>query len=87
MSTSSKEQPKDQPSNSKRKHSSVEGNDSLEQRISSLEKVAKVELNELKEKVRTLCLQEDPSNALILLTLEELAKTARRGNHEDAEVF
>ena len=46
-----------------------------------------MELNELKEKVRTLCLQEDPSNALILLTLEELAKTARRGNHEEAEVF
>lgn len=54
----------------------------------SLEKTSKVEMvQELKEKVRTLCLQDDPSNALILLTLDELAKVARKLNHEEADMF
>ena len=66
----------------------LEGHTSLEERVSSLEKTAKVEIiKELKEKVRTLCLQEDPSNALILLTLDELAKTARKMDHEEADMF
>ena len=37
--------------------------------------------------MRTLCLQEDPSNALILLTLDELAKMARKIEHDEAEMF
>ena len=62
--------------------------DNLEDRVASLEKSAKVEaVKELKEKVRALCLQHEPSNPLILLTLEELAKTARRVDHEESDVF
>lgn len=54
----------------------------------SLEKTSKGEMvQELKEKVRTLCLQDDPSNALILLTLDELSKAARKLNHEEADMF
>lgn len=57
----------------------LEDETNLEERISSLEKTAKVKMiYELQERVRTLFLQEDPSNALILLTLDELAKTARK---------
>lgn len=62
--------------------------DDLEDRVASLEKVAKVEkLKELKEKVRTLCLQKDPSDSLILLTLEELAKCARKLGDDESETF
>ncbi|XP_052716245.1 uncharacterized protein LOC128188950 isoform X2 [Crassostrea angulata] len=69
----------------KRKH---DVDTTLEERILSLEKTSKGEMvQELKEKVRTLCLQDDPSNALILLTLDELAKAARKLNHEEADMF
>lgn len=44
-------------------------------------------MKDLKEKVRTLCLQQDPSNALILLTLEELSRTARKVSHDEADTF
>lgn len=44
-------------------------------------------VQELKEKVRTLCLQDDPSNALVLLTLDEPSKAARKLNHEEADMF
>ncbi|CAG2194020.1 unnamed protein product [Mytilus edulis] len=56
---------------------------SQDQRILQKEEVVK----NLKEKVRTLCLQDNPSDSLILLTLEELAKAARRVNHDDADTF
>ena len=56
--------------------------------MASLERSAKVEaVKELKEKVRVLCLQQEPSNSLILLTLEELAKTAWRVDHDETDVF
>ena len=35
----------------------------------------------------TLCPQQEPSIFLILLTLEELAKHARKADAEDAEVY
>ena len=35
-------------------------------------------VKDLKEKVRMLCLQSEPSHSLILLTLDELAKVSRR---------
>ena len=57
-------------------------------RIATLQKISKLErVKELKEKVRTLCLQQEPSIALILLTLEELAKHLRKADAEDAEVY
>ena len=37
--------------------------------------------------MRTLCLQQEPSISLILLTLEELAKHSRKADAEDAEVY
>ncbi|CAG2184878.1 unnamed protein product [Mytilus edulis] len=62
--------------------------DDLEDRIANLEILQKEEVvKNLKEKVRTLCLQDNPSDSLILLTLEELAKAARRVNHDDADTF
>ncbi|XP_076086822.1 uncharacterized protein LOC143057404 [Mytilus galloprovincialis] len=62
--------------------------DDLEDRIANLENTTKEEVvKNLKEKVRTLCLQDNPSDSLILLTLEELAKAARRVNHDDADTF
>ena len=37
--------------------------------------------------MRALCLQQEPSISLILLTLEELAKHSRKADAEDAEVY
>ena len=37
--------------------------------------------------MRKLCLQQEPSISLILLTLEELAKHSRKADAEDAEVY
>ena len=63
-------------------------NDDLEDRVASLEKSTKVErVKELKEKVRTLCFQQDPSDALILVALDQLAKQAKKVNHEESDVF
>ena len=72
----------------KRKKDTQDDSSSLEDRVSSLEKSTRVEVvQELKDKVRVLCMQAEPSTPLILLTLEELAKVARRGNHEEADMF
>lgn len=71
----------------KRSHSATQDG-SLEDRVASLEKSTRVEvIKELKDKVRTLCLQPEPSDSLILLTLDELAKVARRADHEDTEMY
>ncbi|XP_063404459.1 uncharacterized protein LOC134687929 [Mytilus trossulus] len=62
--------------------------DDLEDMIASLESTTKEEVvKNLKDLVRTLCLQNNPSDSLILLTLEELAKAARRVNHDNADTF
>ena len=37
--------------------------------------------------MRALCLQQEPSISLILLTLEELAKHSRKADAEDSEVY
>lgn len=59
----------------------VSRSDHLEDRVASLVKTTQVEaVKELKEYVRALCLHAEPSNTLILLTLEELAKVARRAD-------
>ena len=52
-----------------------------------LEKKSDDAITQLKDKVRSLCLQNDPSEPLILLTLEELARVSRRQGHVDAELF
>ncbi|XP_076109443.1 uncharacterized protein LOC143078470 [Mytilus galloprovincialis] len=60
-----------QPKAGKRKPDSSTASDTLEDRIASLEKKTKVEIiTELKCKVMTLCLQQNPSDSLILLTLD-----------------
>ena len=52
-------------------------------RINKLEEASRDSVTELKEKVRMLALQSTPSGALMLLTVEELAQTARRTCHAD----
>lgn len=52
---------------------------SLEERLKSLEKSSKDLFNDLKNKERCSCSQKDPRMPLILLTLEGLAKIARKG--------
>lgn len=77
-----------QPKAGKRKPDSSTASDTLEDRIASLEKKTKVEIiTELKDKVRTLCLQQNPSDSLILLTLDELAKFSKKLDHDDADVY
>ena len=44
-------------------------------------------ITQLKDKVRSLCLQNDPSEPSILLTLGELARVSRRQGHVDAELY
>lgn len=74
--------------NNKRRRTVPAESGDLEERVASLEKSAKVEkVKELKDKVRTLCLQQDPTDSLILLTVEELAKSARKVNHEEADTL
>lgn len=60
---------------------------SLEKRLKLLEKSSKDQVDDLKEKVRCLCLKKNQSVSLILLTVEDLAKEARKVSHEDAETF
>ncbi|CAC5368150.1 unnamed protein product [Mytilus coruscus] len=76
-----------QPKAGKRKADLSSSSDTLEDRIASLEKKTKVEIiTELKKKVRTLCLQQNPSDSFILLTLDELAKFSKKLDHDDADV-
>lgn len=60
---------------------------SLEKRLKLLEKSSKDQVDDLKEKVRCVCLQENPSVSLILLTVEDMAKVTGKVSHEDAETF
>lgn len=60
---------------------------SLEKRLKLLEKSSKDQVDDLKGKVRCVCLQENPSVSLILLTVEDMAKVTRKVSHEDAETF
>lgn len=60
---------------------------SLEERLKSLEKSSKDLFNDLKNKERCPCSQKDPRMPLILLTLEGLAKTARKVSYEKEEIY
>ena len=44
-------------------------------------------IKDLKEQVRNLAMQANPSEPLMLLSLDELAKKARRQNDEESETF
>lgn len=60
----------------------------LEERILFLEKMLKGEMvQEFKEKVRILCLQDDLSNVLILLIFDEFVKVVRKLNYEEVDMF
>ena len=52
-----------------------------------MEKKSDETIQNLKAKVRALALHTTPSEPLILLTLDELARLSRRQNHEEAETF
>ena len=56
-------------------------------RIEKLEKGAEGRVKDLREKVRTLCLQSSPSDPLILLTLDELATQARKLRDGEADTL
>lgn len=64
---------------------------SIEKRIEELEDQVKKDEENLmqaaKEKVRCLALQSDPSELLILQSLQELATTAKRVNHSETAVY
>ncbi|CAC5387837.1 unnamed protein product [Mytilus coruscus] len=59
----------------------------LVQRVPDLEESKEGNIKELKDKVRSLALQANSSEPLILLSLDELAKKTRRQNDDDVETF
>lgn len=44
-------------------------------------------VQEIKDKVRALALQSQPSESLILMTLDELSRTSRKYGHKEADTF
>ncbi|CAG2204836.1 unnamed protein product [Mytilus edulis] len=56
-------------------------------RVADIEKSNEDNVKELKDNVRSLALHANPSESLILLSLDELAKKARKQNDDDAETF
>ena len=70
-----------------KKQNIAKEDESLESRISSLEKKSDDRVTQLKDQVRSLCLQTAPSEPLILLTLEELSRVSRRQGHVDVEIY
>lgn len=59
----------------------------LEERIKQLEKDRTDEVKDLKNKVRSLALQQNPSVPLLLLLLDELAPVAKRAGHSESTLF
>lgn len=45
------------------------------------------QIQQVKDKIKVLCTQSQPSEALILLSLDELSRLARKVNHEDMDVY
>ena len=52
-----------------------------------LEEGQETTVESLKDKVRMLCLQANPNDCLILLALDDLARSARKTQHADAETY
>lgn len=45
------------------------------------------QIQQVKDKIKVLCTQSQPSEALNFLSLDELSKLARKVNHEDMDVY
>ena len=54
------------------------------ERLNKLEVSRRDVVGELRDKVRMLASQSNPSEALLLLTIEEFARTTRKFNNADA---
>ena len=70
-----------------KKQKIAKDDESLESRISSLEKKSEDTVTQLKDQMRSLCLQTAPSEPLILLTFEELSRVSRRKGHVDVALY
>lgn len=61
--------------------------DDVERRLLVLEKLEKEDVLKVKERVKALAAQQDPSESLILITLDELARLSRKLGDKDMEMF
>lgn len=61
--------------------------DDMERRLLMLEKLEKEDVSTVKERVKALAAQQDPSEPLILITLDELARLSRKLGDKDMEVY
>ncbi|KAK3107263.1 hypothetical protein FSP39_010584 [Pinctada imbricata] len=80
--SSQTDEEEDRPSSSKKRKSS----DDLEKKITMLEE-GQDSVESLKEKMRMLCLQANPNDALILLALDDLARAARKKQHSEMDTY
>lgn len=60
--------------------------DDMERRLLMLEKLEKEDVSKVKERVKALAAQQDPSEPLILITLDEFARLSRKLGDKDMEV-
>ena len=61
--------------------------DDVERRLLVLEKLEKEDVAKVKERVKALASQQDPSESLILITLDELARLSRKLGDKDMEMY
>lgn len=61
--------------------------DDMERRLLMLEKLEKEDVSKVKERIKALAAQQDPSEPLILITLDELARLSRKLGDKDMEVY
>ena len=73
-----------EPSEKKRKHSP---SDDVLERLNKLEKSSRDIVGELRDKVRILAAQANPSDALLLSTIEEIAHISRKLNSTDVDTY
>ena len=57
------------------------------ERLNKLEESSRDTVGGLRDKVRMLALQANPSDALLLLTIEELARTSRKLDSTEADTY
>ena len=73
-----------EPSEKKQKHSP---SDDVLERLNKLEESSRDTVGGLRDKVRMLASQANPSDALLLLTIEELARTSRKLDSTKADTY
>ena len=73
-----------EPSEKKQKHSP---SDDVLERLNKLEESSRETVGGLRDKVRMLASQANPSDALLLLTIEELARTSRKLDSTEADTY